>query len=214
MTNEDQKGRRKVCPEMAERHEVSPEMVEDDAKSVPTSFNHADLVPTPTYPNETLLESQQPPTMANMAKTSYLPFQEGIGSSTHTPKPNDIAIDAITPKFCEEPPHISSDKSRGGGGTSCINTRKGEEGATCLNRAKHVLRGLKGEGDISWLSGDEENCLPVLQDPGGVPPDQGGATGPWWMANPFLEHPGKGGQRDVDGEMKEVAVIRAITRVV
>ena len=162
------KGRRKVNPDITERRKVNSD-VEDDAKSILPNFDDADLVSTPMDRNETLSKGQHPPTVADMAKVKNVPFREGIEPPTHTPKPytaRSIAIDAIN---LEEPPQISSDKSRGGGGTPCINAREHEGGATRLDRMKRDLRGLEEEGDISWVSGGEENYLPVLQDAGGVP---------------------------------------------
>ena len=138
------KGRRKVNPEIAERRKVNSD-VEDDAKSIPPNFDDADLTPTPMDHDETLSKGQHPP-------KSYAALS--------------IAIDAIN---LEEPPQISSDKSRGGGGTPCINAREHEGGTTHLDRVKRDLRGLGGEGAMSLASGDEGSHLPVFQDAGGVP---------------------------------------------
>jgi len=109
---------------------------EDDAKSnshtpihAQPNFDDAEFVSRPMDLKNTLLEGQQPPTMANMAKPSNLPFREGIGPPTHTPKPNAIATDAITHEIQEEPLQISLDKSRGGEGSPCINAREHKGGA-------------------------------------------------------------------------------------
>ena len=161
-------GRREVKPAPMEQREVNSK-VEDDAKSNPRTPK---FVSRSMDLKNTLTEGQQPPTTADMAKTSNLPYREGIGPLTHTPKPNAIATDAITHEIREEPPQISSDKSRGGGGTSCINARKDEVGATNLDRVTRDLRGLERERDISVVNKDEKEHLPIFQDPGGVPQDR------------------------------------------
>jgi hypothetical protein len=176
------KGRCKVYPEMTGQHKVNPSIEgdtksnpgeEDDAKSNPHTpiyarpdFESAEPISTPMDHENSLLKGQHHSSRAEIIKTRNLPYREGIGPLAHTPKPNDITLIAITQKFWEEPPQFSSDKSRGGGGTSCINARKDEEGATRLNHAKCDLRGLKGEGEISLVRKDEKDLLP---DPGGVP---------------------------------------------
>jgi len=91
---------------------------------------------------------------------------------THNMKPDDafsIAIDAITTEFCEEPPQISSDQSRGGEGTSWVNPRKHAGGVTLSDAMKRDFRDLKGRGDISLINGAEKNHLPVFGDAVGAP---------------------------------------------
>jgi hypothetical protein len=73
---------------------------------------------------------------------------------------------AIDPKILEEPPKFSSDKSRGGGGASCINARKGEGGAGHLKAGVHDFRDLGGGKGHEFGRGEEKDLLP---DPGGVP---------------------------------------------
>jgi hypothetical protein len=167
-----EKGRHKVCPGAA-----------DDAKSIlhlrnpaRSNFDDAEPVSTRIDHENFLSDGQHLPSPAKFMKTKNLPYREGIGPPLCTPKPNaaiSIAINAITPKFREKPPHLSSDKSRGRGGTSWVNPRKHAEGGTRANPAKRDFRGLGGEEDISLISGDEENGLkghlPFFQDPGGVP---------------------------------------------
>jgi hypothetical protein len=133
------------------------------------TLNSAELVSRLMVHENSLSDSQHLLRPDEIAEIKNLPYREGIGPLTHTLKPNDIAINATTPEIHEEPPQVSSDKSRGGGGTPCINAREHEGGATHLDRVKRDLRGLEGEGDICWVSGGEENYLPVLQDAGGVP---------------------------------------------
>jgi len=118
---------------------------------------------------------------------------------THIP----IAIDAMN---LEEPPQISSDKSRGGGGTSCINARKDEEGATHLDRAKRDLRGLKWEGDISLVSEEEKDLLP---DPGGVPQHRKVGYRPMVDRRPVPRTPRKGANAmwTTKAEEDEVATV-------
>jgi hypothetical protein len=134
-----------------------------DTKSNPVHFNGAE-------PISTLIPSdgQYPPISAKIIQTNDLPFREGIGPHTHTPKSNTIATDVITHEIQGEPPQISSDKSRGGGGSPCINARKREGGATCLEAGVHDFRDLRGR-DISGTSGGEENHLPNFQGPGESP---------------------------------------------
>jgi len=136
------------------------------------SFEGAEPAPMPMDPNVTLSKGQYPSSLAEIVKTKNLPCREGIGPLTHTPKPDGtfpIAIDTITAEFCEEPPQISSDQSRGGGGTSWVNPRKHAGGARLSDATKRDFRDLKGRGDISLISGAEENHLPVFGDAGGAP---------------------------------------------
>jgi len=105
------------------------------------SFEGAEPAPMPTMdPNMTLSKGQYPSSLAEIVKTKNLPCREGIGPLTaHTPKPDGtfpIAINAITAEFCEEPPQISWDQSRGGGGTSWVNPRKHAGGATLSDATK------------------------------------------------------------------------------
>jgi len=84
-----------------------------------------------------------------------LPYWEGIGPFTHTLKPDDafsIAIYTITLEFLKEPSQISSDKSRGGGGTSWINPRK-------------YMEGMKDGGppSWSWTSKKQANTLSMIK---------------------------------------------------
>jgi hypothetical protein len=123
-------------------------------------------------PNATLSKGQNPFSPAEIVKTKDIPYREGIGPLTHNTKPDDafsIAIDAITTEFCKEPPQISSDQSRGGGGTSWVNPRKHAGGARLSDAAKRDLRGLERKGNISLVSGDEENHLPGFGDAGEAP---------------------------------------------
>jgi hypothetical protein len=151
----------------------------------------------PMNPNMTLSKGQHPPTTANIAKMNDIPFPEGIGPLMHTLKPNNIAINAIILKFCEEPPKVSLDKSRGGGGTSCINARKYTRAATHLEAAKHDFQDLEGEGGISLVSEEEKNLLP---DPGGVPQQRKVGYRPMVDGRPIPRTPRKRGQCDVDDE--------------
>ena len=223
----DEKGRHRVCPEEEGRRKVCPSAA-DDAKSVlhpriPMQHNldDAKFVSRPMDLENTLSDGQHLPSRAKIKKTESLPFREGIGPSMHTPKPNAIATDAINHEIREEPPQISLDKSRGGGGTSCINARKDGEGATHLDRAKHDLRDLEGEGNFSLVNGEEKDLLP---DPGGAPlqqekslgkpkgaQDNGeGGTGPW--VNPREQEIAAWTTRKKKTD--DVAVIRAITHAV
>jgi len=118
---------------------------------------------------------------------------------THIP----IAIDTMN---LEEPPQISLDKSRGGGGTSCINARKDEKGATRLDHAKHDLQGLKREGDISLVSEEEKDLLP---DPGGVPQHRKVGYRPMVDSRPVPKTPRKGANAmwTTKAEEDEVATV-------
>jgi hypothetical protein len=163
-------------------------------------FNDAEPISTPMDPNETLSEGQ-PLSLAEMiVKIENLPHREGIGPLTHTPKLDDavaIAIDAITPENREEPPQVSSDKSRGGGGASWVNPRKKAEGVAMgeleelggmrVNASKRDSRSLQGKGDISLVSGEEKDLLP---DQGGLPAQSEHQTRSW--------NTQKGDQCDVD----------------
>jgi hypothetical protein len=88
----------------------------------------------------TLFEDQHPPTIAEIAKTKNLPYREGIGPLTHTPKPDSTFPMAIDAEFLEERPQISSNQFRGGGEASWVNPRKDTEGAT--------TKGLEGAGSM------------------------------------------------------------------
>ena len=99
----------------------------------------------------------------------------------------------ITPEIRKEPPPFSLDKSRGGGGTPCINAREHEGGAMHLDRAKCDLRGLEGEGGISLISGEDIEHLPALEDPGGVPQHSRGGYQPRASTRPVPGTPRKGG---------------------
>jgi len=163
------------APETTGRRKVNPN-TEDDAKSNPripihmqSNFDDTKHVSTLNDHKKFLLDGQHLP---SPAKITNIPFREGIGPSTHTPNPNttsSIAIDAITDENLEEPPQISSDQSRGGGGASWVNPRKHVGGATCMETTKHNFRDLGGGRNISLVSGDEESHLPIFQDAGGVP---------------------------------------------
>ena len=134
-----------------------------------SNFNDTEHVSTLNDHKKFLLDGQHLP---SPAKITNIPFREGIGPSTHTPNPNttsSIAIDAITDENLEEPPQISSDQSRGGGGASWVNPRKHAGGATRVETTKHNFRDLGGGRNISLVSGDEESHLPIFQDAGGVP---------------------------------------------
>ena len=72
-------------------------------------------------------------------------------------------------ELCEEPPQISSDQSRGGGGTSWVNPRKHAGGATLSDATKRDFRDLKGRGDINLASEDKKDHLLVFRDTGGAP---------------------------------------------
>jgi hypothetical protein len=162
---EDPEGRRKVNPS-----------TEDDAKSNPCTPIHAqpkfdgtEIVSTPMDHENTLSEGQHLPSPAKIIKMKNIPFREGFGPPMHTPKsiPTfSIAIDTSLPKFREEPPHFSSDKSRGRGGASWVNPRKHGGGATHLKASVHDFRDLEGGRDMSLVRGKEKDLLP---DPGGVP---------------------------------------------
>jgi len=119
-------------------------------------------------------------------------LSEGQYPLTDTPKSYaalSIAIDAIN---LEEPLQISSDKSRGGGGTPCINAREHEGGVTHLDHVKHDLRGLGGEGAMILASGDEGSHLPVFQDAGGVPQHRKVGYRPMVDGRPVPKTPRKG----------------------
>jgi len=136
------------------------------------SFEGAEPAPQPMDPNATLSKGQYPSSLAEIVKTKNLLCREGIGPLMHTPKPDGtfpIVIDAITAEFCEEPPQISLDQSRGGGGTSWVNPRKHAGAATLSDATKRDFRDLKGRGDINLVSGDEENHLPGFGDAGEAP---------------------------------------------
>ena len=180
-------GRREVNPSTEGRRKVCPSGV-DDPKSVlhprnPTQskFDDAESVSTPMNLNANLSGGQHPSTAAEIAKTNNLPYREGTGPPTHTLRPDaafSIAIDAMTPKIREEPPHFSSDQSRGGGGASWVNPRKHAGGATRLDHVKRDFRGLGGGRDISLARNDEKGHLPYFEDPGGVPQHRRGGYQP------------------------------------
>jgi len=89
-------GRREVKPAPMERCEVNSE-VEDDAKSNP---HNPKFISRPMDLENTLSESQQPPTTANMAKPSNLPFRQGIGPLTlvmHNPRLRDERVTRASP---------------------------------------------------------------------------------------------------------------------
>ena len=169
-----------------------------------TVLNFDDTEPesTPMDRENLLSNGQYLPEPANFTKTSNIPYREGIRPATHTPKPNAIATDTITPEIRKELPQVSSDKSRGGGGTPCINAGEHKGCATHLDRVKSDLRGLEGEGDIRWVSGGEENYLPVFQDAGGVPQHRKVGYRPMVDGRP-------GGQHDVgnEGRRREIATV-------
>jgi hypothetical protein len=139
-----------------EQHEVNSE-VQDNAKSNPytpthaqSNFDDAEFISTPMNPNTTLLENQYPCGTTKITKIKNLLYQEGIGPLVHTPKPHttlSITVDVITPKICEEPPHIR------------INLEEGEKlaGSTqeSMPRAGHprtlrnaIYEAYKGKGPI------------------------------------------------------------------
>jgi hypothetical protein len=137
-----EKGRRVVCPEEEGRRKVCPSAA-DDAESVQQphtchirarpDFDDTEPISTSMDHENTLSDGQHLPSPAKFIKTKNLPYREGIGPPLCTPKPNttiSIAIDMTRPKFREEPPHFSSDQSRGMGGASWVNPRKHGGGAT------------------------------------------------------------------------------------
>jgi hypothetical protein len=95
---------------------------------------------------------QPPSTRTDITKTNDIPFRKGIRplvyASTSQPQ-NSPAIKITT--FHAEPPQISSDQSRGGG-TSWINPRKYEKGATRSEAVKRDFRDLGGTKDISLVN--------------------------------------------------------------
>ena len=155
---------------------------------------------------KSLSYGQHLPSLTKITKTKNLPFREGIGPPTHTPKPAttfSIAIDVISPNFREEPPHFSSDKPRGRGGVSWVNPRKHEGGATLSKAGVHDFRDLRGGRNISLVSNDEKGHSPPFQDPGGVPQHRRGGYQPIEDRRPVPGTPRKGGQRDVVDEGRE-----------
>jgi hypothetical protein len=191
------------------QRKVNPS-TKDDAKSNPrtpiharSNFDNAEHVSRPMDNKNILLNGQNP---SEITKTSTVPFREGIGPLTHTPRPATacpIASDAKTPKFREEPSHFSLDKSRGRGGASWVNLRKHAERATRLKAGVHDFRDLEGAGNISLASIDEKGNLPVFEDPGGVLEHRRGGYQPIANRKPVPGTPRKGGQRDVVNEGRE-----------
>jgi len=94
----------------------------------------------PMDPNVTSSKGQYPSSLAEIVKTKNLPCREGIEPLTHTPKPD---------------------------GTFPIAIDAG--GAMLLDAAKCDLQGLERKGNISLVSGDEENHLPGFGDAGEAP---------------------------------------------
>ena len=118
-----------------------------------SGLDDAEFVSTPMDHENPLSDGQHLPRPDEIAKMKNLPYQEGIEPLTHTPKPNDIATDTIIPENREEPPQVSSDKSRRGG-------------VTYLKAGVHDFRDHEGGRDMSLVRGKEKDLLP---DPGGVP---------------------------------------------
>ena len=121
------------------------------------SFEGAEPTPQPMDPNVTLSKGQCPSSLAEIVKTKNLLRREGIGPLTRTPKLDGafpIAIDAITAEFCEEPPQISSDQSRGGGGTSWVNPRKHAGEAPQHKKVGYMPMVYKGL--VSWTPKKQE----------------------------------------------------------
>jgi len=130
-----------------ERRKVSSK-VEDDAKSVlDWELHQSDPRAIQFRERRARFDTNRPertPTEASVPfqnrKNQELALSRGHWLPHARPKPNNafpIAIDAITAQFREEPPQNSSDKSRGGGGTSWVNPRKHAEGAAYSKATVH-----------------------------------------------------------------------------
>jgi len=203
--NSEEEGRRKVNPSAADdakpaRH---PQTTQTPVQS---NFDDAEFVSTPMNLNATLSGGQHLSTAAEIAKTTNLPYREGIGPLAHTTKPYttpSIAINAITPNFREEPPHISSNQFRQRGGASWVNPRKHTEGETRANPAKRDLQGLKRGGNISVVSIDGKDHLPVFQDPGGEPQARKVGYRPIIATKPIPGTPRKGANTNTTMEAEE-----------
>ena len=133
-----------------------------------------------------------------MAEMNNIPYRRGIEPPTRTSRgtsPGTTSATVTDAEIREESPHFSSDKSRGGGGTSCINARK-------QDHAKRDLRGLQGKGNINWGCGDEEKLLTrVFQDAGGVPQQTKVGQAHGGQRNCSLDQSkGAGPQNDDNGE--------------
>ena len=212
-SNPEQRDDAKSNPKTTGRRKVCPSAV-DDAKSVrhpyvaqvPTKskFEDTECISRPMDLENTLSKGQPPATRTEITRTKNLPYRKGIGPHTSTPKWTTIVINAITPKFLEEPPQVSLDKSRGEGGVSWVNPRKQranatterleDPGGTRVNAPKRDLRGLEGMENISLVSIDEKGHLPTFQHARGAPrhakegyrPMVDGRTVPW--INPREQH--------------------------
>jgi hypothetical protein len=97
----------------------------------------------------------------------------------------------MTPKFLEEPPEISSDRSRGWGKTSWVNPRKHAKAVMRSDIAKRDFRALE-ERKISLVRNNEIGHLQSSEDAGGVPPHTKVGHKPKEDARPVPGTPRKG----------------------